>query len=289
MSEETQGTPIITEADKALFEENANFVDPGLVQPEEPKKEEEEPKTPEEENEEPEQIEDPEPVVTVQDPGDFVPKDYSFEVTVYDDEGKNGKTVKVNSIDEWEALLDKDSNFGSSSALLKAQRLATKMESNLERDKADWEKQKSEFDSQVEKANERQQNIDGIAAEIEYLVSKGRLPAVDPEYKDADWRDPQIAKQPGVKEQVDLLNYYVKENKARRKAGLKDMSITEAFYELREEQQSKADKEAHKAAGEARKAAGARIAGNSPVPVTTAPKGIAVGRAGTLRDLDPGW
>ncbi len=44
---------------------------------------------------------DPAPIVTVEDPGDYTPADYSFEVTL-----KDGKTVKVSTPEDAEKLAD---------------------------------------------------------------------------------------------------------------------------------------------------------------------------------------
>lgn len=237
-----------------------------------------------------EEYEEPIPVVTVEDPGVYTPNDYSFEVTTYDEEGKNGKTVKVTSIEQFEELLDKDTNFGTAAALLKAQRLAVKMESNGERDLNDWQKKKESFTQQAQSAQAQQDHINNVAAEITYLVSKGKLPAVESKYANADWSDPEIAKQSGVKEQVELLNYMRKENNARQKAGLQPLgSALDAFNAMQLETRDKRVADVKKQAGEARKEASARVAGSSPAPVSNAPKGVMVGRGGSLRDLDPGW
>lgn len=244
----------------------------------------------EKQDEEEEEYEEPTPIITAKDPGEFKPKDYSFEVTVYDEEGKNGKSVKIKSIDDFEELLDKDANFGTSSALLKAQRLATKMENNAERDQSEWQKKMDDYADQNKAAQDQQDQITNVAKEISYLVSKGKLPAADKKYANADWSDPEIAKQPGVKEQVELLNYMRKENNARIKAGLKPFgSALDAFNALQLESRDKKAATVKKQAGEARKEAGARVAGSSPAPVSNAPKGVAVGRGGSLRDLNAGW
>lgn len=290
---EQQGTPIVP-PDLGDMGNVPTFIEPGMndEQGNEVRQELEtdEPEVEEEAEAPVEEYEDYTPTPTVEDPGTYTPKDYSFEVTVYDEEGKNGKSVKVKSIEEWEELLDKDSNFGTSSALLKAQRLATKMESNLDRDESEWKKKKDAFDEQSESAQAQQDRINNIAAEINYLVGKGKLPAVDKKYANADWSDPEVAKQPGVKEQVSLLNYMRKENDARVKAGLRPIdSVLDAYNAMQLEQRDKRAQDVKKKAGVARKEAGARVAGSSPAPVSSAPKGIAVGRGGSLRDLDLGW
>lgn len=247
-------------------------------------------KEPEEEIEEVEEVDD-EPVVTVEDPGDFQPKDYSFDVTVYDEEGKNGKTVKIKSVDDWDELLEKDPNLGSAANLMKAQRKVTKMESGIERDKEVWERAKNEFDRQTENEKNRIEATDNMVAEINYLISQGDLPEIPKKYQNADWSDPEVAKQDGVKEQIALLTFMRNENNKRKKAGLKAMtSVLDAFNAFERKQTKKQAIDAKKQAGEARKAAGARVSGVSPSPVSRAPKGIMVGRAGSLQNLGAsGW
>lgn len=293
---ETQGTPIVP-ADMAEWDNKSMILESGVtdeqgndVRKAEETEEEVEEQNNDDEGQVVEEYNDPEPIVTVEDPGEYTPKDYSFEVTIYDEEGKNGKPVKIKSVEEFEELLEKDSNFGSPSALLKAQRQATKMESNSERDKEKWQEAKDKYSSQVESVQAQQEQINNIASEISYLVAKGKLPEVDKKYSNADWSDPDIAKQPGVKEQVELLNYMRKENDARTKAGLKPLtSALDAYNSLQLEQRDRKVSDVKKRAGEVRKEAGSRIAGNSPSPVTNSPKGVAVGRGGSLRDLDSEW
>jgi hypothetical protein len=223
---------------------------------------------------------------TLEDPGEFQPADYSFEVTVYDNEGKNGKQVTISSVEQFEQLLDEEKNFGSAGALMKAQRLTTKMESGLERDKSNWEIKKKAFNDQNAEVQTQNEALDQMAAELNYLVGKGKLPQVAKKYQNADWSDPEVAKQPGVKEQVEVLNYMNKENVARRKAGLPDIGISGALSELTMDKAEKAAKVANDAAGEVRRAAGARVAGVNPGPVATAPKGVMVGRSfGDLSNL----
>lgn len=216
---------------------------------------------------------------TLEDPGEYQPADYSFEVTVYDEDGKNGKQVKVSSVEQFEQLLDEEKNFGSAAALLKAQRLATKMESRAEADKAAWEKSKAEYNAQQEAVKVQNEALNQMAAELNYLVAKGKLPQVAKKYQNADWSDPEVAKQPGVKEQIELLNYMKKENLERRKAGLSDLTPSTALTEMRAEVAERTLKETADKAGEARRAAGARVAATAPAPVNVARKGVMVGRS----------
>lgn len=229
-------------------------------------------------------------IVEVGDPGEFVPSDYSFDVTVYDAEGKNARTVNIQSPEQWDNLLATDPTFDPA-ALSKAHRSASRMEIGQERDKADWTKQKEAYDQYSQEVSGKTQALETMASEIEYLVNKGDLPKVDAKYKEASWSDPEVAKQPGVKEQVALLNYMRRENSARTKAGLKPMtSILDAFNAFQIDNARKRNVETKKTAGVQRKEAGSRIAGTTPNPISIAPKGIAVGRAGSLNSLtDTDW
>jgi len=223
---------------------------------------------------------------TLADPGEYVPNDYTFEVVVYDGQGKNARTHKIKSVDEWDELLERDPNLGSASALLKAQRAATKMETSLERDKREYDGKKTAFEQEKASVATRQAATDTMVSEIGYLQSKGKLPQVDAKYVDADWGDPEVAKQPGVREQVRLLNYMRDENKARVAAKLKPMtSILDAYNAYVADGAEKDNVTRKRTAGAQRKAAGARVASVSSAPVGAAPPGVSVGRGGSLRDL----
>lgn len=228
----------------------------------------------------------PEP--QIDDPGEYIPKDYSFEVIIYDAEGKNGKSTKISNVQEFDNLLEGDANFGSYGALAKAQRAADRMEAKSEDDYAKWERVKEEFEAEKQLVGDRLAQLNDISAEIDYLVAKGKLPAVSQELKDANWSDPEIAGQAGVKEQIALLKYMDKESAARRKAGLSPLaSPISALREMQLEEAEKGEASRTKRIVEARKAAGAKVGGSAPTQATGAPKGIAVGRVspGGLRDM----
>lgn len=226
------------------------------------------------------------PVPTLTDPGEYKPADYSFEVTVMDDEGKNARTHKIKSVEQWDELLERDPNLGSAAALLKAQRAATKMETALERDERDHEGKKTAFETEKTTLATQAAATNTMVAEIGYLQAQGKLPAVDKKYVDADWSDPEVAKQPGVKEQLALLNYMRGENKKLVAAGLPAMtSIRDAFNSMQLDRVEKGRPAARAEAASQRKANGARVAGVSSSPASVAPAGISVGRGGSLRDI----
>jgi hypothetical protein len=116
-------------------------------------------------------------------------------------------------------------------------------------------------------------------------LARGYIPKIDPKYLDADWSDPGIAKQDGVKEQIELLNYMVKENEARLKAKVKPLvSIVDTFNAWQLDTGRQKEEAEAKAAAEARKEAGARVAGVSPSSQGSyVPKGIAVGNPNVLK------
>lgn len=229
----------------------------------------------------------PDPTPSLPDPGDFVPADYSFEVQVFDAEGKNARTHKIKSVEQWDELLDGDPNLGSASALLKAQRAATKMETGNDRDQRDHEAKKAQYTNEKTQIEAQKTATNTMIAEIGYLQGQGKLPAVDPKYVNADWSDPEVAKQPGVKEQLALLNYMRSENKKLSAAGLPQMtSIRDAFNSFQLDRAEKGAPARRQQAGQQRKAAGARVASTSSSALAGgAPAGVSVGRGGSLRDL----
>ncbi len=244
-------------------------------------------------NDDTDQYTDPAPILTVDDPGDYQPADYSFEVTL-----AGGKTVKVTSPDEADKLADDPDNFETPKQLNDFLKKSLTMQHKLDRDYEKWEAQKKTFTEQLETETQRREAVDTIASEMSYLVDKGMMPKVDKQYIDADWSDPEVAKQPGVKEQIELLQYMVKENESRAKAKIKPLSsILDAYnaWQLdakhqKEEADRKKAEEEHKAAGEARKQAGARVAGVSPSSQGTyTPKGIAVGNPNVFKRGAAQW
>lgn len=227
--------------------------------------------------------------VEVDDPGEFEPKDYAFEVVIYNEKGQNGKTIKVKSLEQWDELIEKESNLGSATALLKAERAANRMQLNMERDKADYDVKKAQYDDAVKNQEERTDNLDRLTNEMLYLEERGDLPKIPVKYRD-DWTSDEAKKDPAVKEQKALLDFMAKENNSRKKAGLKAMdSLLDAYNAFQLDQRKKGEETSRKTAAQQRKELGAKVAGSSPAPVGTAPKGISVGRVGRLEDLGAGW
>lgn len=238
-----------------------------------------------EEAETTEEYAEPEPVITVEDPGEYVPQDYSFSIDI------KGKTYKVESLEQAENLAEEHAEDLNAKQLFSLVSKGSKIDIKQERDKEKWEADKKKFEEQSQEATQRQETIETLASEFKYLEDKGLVPKVADEYRDADWTNPEVAKQPGVKEQIALLNYMTKENEKRAKAGVKPMtSILDVHNAWLLDQERKDQKKADKEAGEARKAAGARVAGVSPSQVgTTVPKGISVGNPNVFKRNQAIW
>jgi hypothetical protein len=229
------------------------------------------------------ELEQPE-TVYIDDPGEFMPKDYSFDVVTYDEDGNKPKVVSIKSIDEWEKLLESEPNLGSSLAVNKAFRQAQKMENGLDTDKREWEQKKAEYDEAVRNQEQQEQRNTQIFNEISYLMDKGDLPKLtNQEMNSLDWSDKAVVKaHPNIKPHADLLAFMRKENASRLKAGLNPMqSAMDAYNAMQLDGRRDQDESRRQQQAEARKAAGARVSSGSSTSMSSgAPKGIAVGRVG---------
>lgn len=217
----------------------------------------------------------------LQDPGEFKPNDYSFDVQLAD-----GTIIKIEKPEDIDKLPN-DADFGSPKNFLQVQANFSRMVNGLEADKREYDGKKQNYDQQVATEKERVQIVSNWEKEINYLESKGKLPAVPAQYKDSDWRNADIAKQPGVKERVAIFDYMVAENKAREAAGLPRMvSMLEAYNEMRSKALEESISQRQQQQADMRKKRGAMISGAStPASSSSIPSDMIVGRGGSLRDL----
>lgn len=227
--------------------------------------------------------------IQVNDPGEYIPNDYSFDVTIYDAEGKNGKTVTIKSIEQWDDLINTEPNFGNAGAVLKAQRLATKMETGLERDLAEYNKAKKAYDQEVEAVQAREARLNDIVNGMQYLEDKGYVLKVPNKYRN-NWDTEEAKQNDAVKQQRSIINFWNKENAERAKNNLPPIpNILDAFnawdVDNRRKQQARQEVQNRNA----RKAAGARVASPSAGVNTTAPSNISVGRVNGLDAFSTGW
>lgn len=229
---------------------------------------------------------EPASVITTEDPGEYKPADYSFEVKLAD-----GQTKTIKTPEEADKLAEDPDNFETPAQLLDFIRKAQKMENKLDKDKESHEAKVEEHKKQTETERERRETVEGLTNEFLYLEGKGLLPKVAKKYRNADWNDPEVAKQTGVKEQIELLNYMVKENEVRIKAGVKQFgSVLDAFNSWQLDTDKQKQEAETKAQGQARRNAGAKVAGVSPSQQGAyVPKGIAVGDPTVLKRGAAQW
>lgn len=216
---------------------------------------------------------------TLEDPGNFQPGDYGFDVVLAD--GTNVRIEKPEDIDK----LPESPEFANVKDHTAFITNYSRMVNGIDNDRRKYDDDKKAFDEQQGQVQAREEFVTQLDNSFKYLESKGKLPGVPAQYADADWNDPEVAKQPGVKERIEVIQYMARENAERTKLGLPSMTALEAFSELRnkgfEEQQAQKTQKQN----ELRKQRGSMVAGASaPQPGKTNTDMI-VGSGGTLRDL----
>lgn len=219
----------------------------------------------------------------LEDPGEFVPnKDsqYSFDVTLAD--GSKYRIEKPEDIDKLPpvpefATVQDHARFNAS---------YTRMISGLDNDKRDWDKTRADFAKQEEQQAAFDEEFNLMTNGLAYLEKEGSLPAVPAQYENADWANPEVAKQPGVKERVDLLSFMFTENNKRTAAGLPKMSVLDAFEKMQNNALKEKMAQRTQKQNEMRKQRGAMVSGPSaPSPGSRVGNDMIVGSGGSLRDL----
>lgn len=246
-----------------------------------------EPETEQEEENEEDIPEAPEleQTVTLEDPGNYEAKDYSFDYTI------DGKSYKIVNSEDVDKIPDEDLEKLKASELSSLIRRANLIDTKHDKDEEEFNKKKDAYSEQSQEEQNRVDTTIRLAAEFDYLESKGHIPPVPEELQDKDWTSPKIASREGVKERKEILDYMHKENVQRAKLGLKPIdSVLDAFNAFSLENNRKVDQERTKQAGEARKAAGSRVsAPTNNQPASMVPKGIAVGRTNVFRNSNVDW
>ena len=216
----------------------------------------------------------------VEDPGEFKPKDYAFDITLAD-----GSVIKIEKPEDIQKI-PKEADFGTPQQFFEVQAAYNRMVGGIDADKREYEANKKAFDDQQASVQSAEDTIASWEKELTYLQGKGKLPAVPAQYANADWRDPEIAKQPGVKERVEIINYMNEENKAREAAGLPPMkSMLEAFNQMQVNAYEQRAQESQERQNTVRKQRGAMVGGASAPAPSKSNSDMIVGSGGSLRDL----
>ncbi len=225
------------------------------------------------------------PAATLEDPGEFVPNDYSFEITTFDSEGRNPKTTTIHSPQDWERLIDQEPNFGGVSAFSKAQAKATRMQLSLERDEREHKAKQEAYEAEKKTTEEMEASAESIINGILYLEERGDLPKVPDQFRD-DWDSPEAKENEAVKEQMKFLSYMRDENDRRLRAGLPIFSSVIDAHNAYQLDQIREDQKATRARqNQARRTVASRVGSQSPAPASASPPGMIVGRGGSLDDL----
>jgi len=87
------------------------------------------------------------------------------------------------------------------------------MEQSIASDRRNYDADKVKFDEQQEQTATREQYLTQWQGEINYLRQKGELPAITNELNNADWTDPKVAAESGVKEALAVFKWMEDENK----------------------------------------------------------------------------
>jgi len=227
-----------------------------------------------------EQTPAPEPIAKPEEPAN----NYGFDVTLAD-----GTTLRINSPEDIKQL-DKDVDFGTPANFLEMQANYTKMVNGIESDKKKFEEDTKAFESQEEAREAEQKQINTLVSEIDYLVTKGLLPKPDDKFSNADWStDAEAQKDAGVKEQLALIDYRIKENEARAKAGLPPMGIVDAYNQRKIEMFEQQQTEEKTKRNDTVKAKGAMVHEPSPAPQSNIPDDMMVGEGGDVRSITPSF
>lgn len=222
----------------------------------------------------------PEPIAKPEEPTN----NYGFDVTLAD-----GTTLRINSPEDIKQL-DKDVDFGTPANFLEMQANYTKMVNGLEADKKKFEEESKAFESQEQARQAEEQQIQTLVSEIDYLVAKGLLPKPDDKFSNADWsKDAEAQKDAGVKEQLALIDYRIKENEARAKAGLPPMGIVDAYNQRKIEMFEQQQTEEKTRRNDLTKAKGSMVHEPSPAPQNNIPDDMMVGEGGDVRSITPSF
>lgn len=213
-------------------------------------------------------------------PGEYVPNDYSFDFEL------EGKSIKINSVEEAEKFAEDNAEKFTAKELLAFVTKSNKMATNLERDKEKFDKKAEEYKKFQDDQAAEIEFTNSLVAEVEYLISKGKMPVVPEEFQ-SDWTTHEARNNPAIQKHMNLVNYFKNESAVRVKAGLKPMtSMLEAYNSWQLEQKSDNESSLKKQQAEDRKSRSGKVAGVSPKPVNIAPKGVAVGRVIDLSMVD---
>lgn len=221
---------------------------------------------------------------TAVDPGAFVPQgDYGFEVTTLD-----GKKVVINSPEEAEAFagrLDSEDGVLSASQFMEFNRKVAKMDRGIEGEQAQFQADKAQYDKEQAQEQVKNDQITQWSNELRYLETKGSLPPI-PKAIDVPGGWEANPEDPGVKARMEIFKWMETENKARRDAGLTEVTSTLDAQRMMQSETAQSEEDtAIKTERATRQAKGRMVSGGSSGTTPNEQPGRIVGEGGSLRDL----
>lgn len=215
----------------------------------------------------------------VNDPGEFQPQDYSFELTLAD--GTKHTITKPEDIDN----LPEQPEFASIKDHTQFINNYSRMVNGIDADKRQWESDTKAWSEAQEATKQQEEYFANVSNSMSYLEQSGKLPAVPAQYANADWSDPEVQKQPGVKERVEIIEHMAKENAKRESLGLPKMDVLAAHAELQNKHNESRLAEEKKSRSDHRKKQGGMVTGASAPAPSSKSSDMIVGSGGSLRDL----
>lgn len=217
-------------------------------------------------------------------PGDFKPGDYSFEITTTD--GKSHKISTPEDAEGFGALLDDDPAIIVASQFAKFNSKLAVMEQGIAADKREFDAKKADFDAQQQLDDNRTQMITNVDSGFKYLQSQGKLTAVPTELNTGSVRWEDHRDNEAIKQRLDILAYMNKDNEERLTAGLEpSFDAVSAYNAMRLENMEKTAGQTSKRQVTDRQRKGSLVGAPSAYEPHGQTKGSIVGEGGSLNDL----
>lgn len=219
-----------------------------------------------------------------EDPGEFKPADYSFEVSTTD--GKTHKITTPEDAETFASQLDDNPEQLTASAFAKFTSKLAVMEQGIAADKREFEANKQTFESQQELEDTRIKTVESISNGLDYLQAQGKIANIPAELdtKDIKWED--HSDNPAIKERIDLLAYMSKDNDERMKHGLEpSFDVVAVYNAMRLENMEATAEKARKAEVKNRQDRGTMVGKPANYTPDNPTPGSIIGLGGSLQDL----
>lgn len=219
-----------------------------------------------------------------EDPGEFKPSSYDFEITTTD--GKNHKITNLQDAEDFAAQLDEKPELISASQFMALGRKTAVMERGLADDQTRYEAQKQQYETEQANSKQVQDNLVQWNNELNYLANGGDIPKISDAMNQADWQDSEVAKDPAVAARLEIFKWMEGENNKRIPAGLEPIrSVIDAHNAMQLETLRKTQTDEGTQEKETRQKRGSMVGGAAPSNPQNHPANSIIGEGGSLDDL----